>query len=105
MKQKLKYIIYFFTLICYLQAAFEVNNDYISNTWGDEYDTYISADAGVHFVLHIEQHNDLVFLPIFERQYNFTQIQLPSEKLVYFLQRGQQIQPYKIFLRHRELLI
>lgn len=28
----------------YLHSAFEFSNDYVKNTWGDEYDTYIHSD-------------------------------------------------------------
>jgi len=44
MKAVLKYLVACFVLVCYLQAAFELSNETVSNTWGDEYDTYIHAD-------------------------------------------------------------
>lgn len=44
MKAVLKYLVSCFVLVFYLQAAFELNNESVSNTWGDEYDTYIHAD-------------------------------------------------------------
>jgi len=103
-KQKLKYIIYIITLICYFQAAFEVNNDYISNTLGDEYDTYVYAENGLHSIQKIEQHNDLVFLPTFENNFNFSQLPFPSLKTVH-IPKSEPRQFYKIFLRQRKLLI
>jgi hypothetical protein len=33
----------FLFMIIYCQAVFEVNTDYFTNTWGDEYDQYIQS--------------------------------------------------------------
>lgn len=50
----LKYLTLLTVFVAYLQAAFEVNGEYIQNTWGDEYDLYVhnfsKADNCTHDV-------------------------------------------------------
>lgn len=104
MLQKLKYIIYLITLLCYFQAAFEVNNDYILNTWGDEYDTYISANDEFHELQKIEQSNDLVFLPTFQNKFDLPKLHSSTVNIVP-IYINEQLKLYKIFLQQRKLLI
>ena len=47
MTAKFKVLIFVVVLLCYLQAAFEVNTDTIKNTLVDEYDIYILANNNV----------------------------------------------------------
>lgn len=100
----MKYIIFIIISICYFQAAFEVNNDYVLNTWGDEYDTYVWAEDDLYVKQKIEQHKELDFLPTFKNKFDFTQLLFPSLKIVKIHLR-EHIQSYKIYLRQRKLLI
>lgn len=66
MKRLFKYLIIIILTACYLQAALEVNAGPITNTFGDEYDTYVQADDQVSFHNQkIEQSLDFAILPGF----------------------------------------
>lgn len=64
MKQKYSIFLVFITIICFLMSALELNTNHISNTFGDEYDTYISSDyTADHTIIKKVQDNDpLIFL-------------------------------------------
>lgn len=64
MKQKYSIFLVFITAICFLMSALELNTDHISNTFGDEYDTYISSDHTVHhdIIKKVQDNDPLVFL-------------------------------------------
>lgn len=88
--------------VCYLQAAFEVNTGSVTNTWGDEYDTYIHADNSltIHFD-KLEQPQALVPLLFVIEKSSIT-----SEKSVLWLPNKDAADPPpKLFLSYRSLLI
>ncbi|MBC7760031.1 MAG: hypothetical protein H7069_14320 [Phormidesmis sp. FL-bin-119] len=48
MKRKHSILILFFTAICFLMASLEINTDYLSNSFGDQYDSYVQPDNTIH---------------------------------------------------------
>jgi len=103
MKQIFKYLLVAFVFVSYFQSALEINNDYISNTFNDEYDTYIHSEGTFsQTIIKAEFQTDFALLPetIFDLQtaaakFHFIQLAYKNGKLF----------EQKLFLKNRSLLI
>ena len=103
MTAKLKHLLLLIVSLCYLQAAFEVNTDTITNTWCDEYDTYVHADnSATQHIQKIEQSTDYALLPYLSL---FYQIKINDKYFASISSSFTDTSPHKLFLRHRSLLI
>ncbi len=66
MKGLMKYLIMMIFTVCYLQTALEVNVGPITNSYGDEYDTYVQPEQQIsNHGQKIDFTTDLAILPEF----------------------------------------
>lgn len=103
MKAIIKYLLIIFVFVSYFQSALEINNDYISNTWDDEYDTYIHSDNFTsQRIIKAEHHTNFALLPetIFD-------LQIPNAKFYFthFSNGVDKTFSQKLFLKNRSILI
>lgn len=49
MKSKCSIFLLVITAICFVLSALEVNTEYINNTFGDKYDSYVQPDNPTHY--------------------------------------------------------
>ena len=103
MKVFFKYLIIAFVFASYFQSALEINNDYISNTFNDEYDTYIhSEDTSSQTIIKAECQTVFALLPE-----NIFYLQTPATEF-YFIQpvkENDKLLEQKLFLKNCSLLI
>lgn len=45
MRSRFSIFVLLFTAICFVMASLEVNTESVSNTFGDQYDTYVTQDS------------------------------------------------------------
>jgi hypothetical protein len=103
MTGKLKYLLLLIVSICYLQAAFEINTDTITNTWGDELDTYIQADNfAIPHIQKIEQSSHYFLLSDYSFSY---QVKITDSYFPSFSNSFASTSPHKLFLKNCSLLI
>lgn len=100
---KLKYVLLLVVSLCYLQGACEINSGCITNTFGDQYDTYLvpsdSFDVEMQKAVHIYPVIVFVcFSPVstisVELASGFTADNTHAKAL-----------PRKLFLKYRSILI
>jgi hypothetical protein len=103
MKVVLKYLLIVFVFISYFQSALEFNNEHISNTFNDEYDTYIhSENFASQALIKTDYQSGIALLPetVFysdspETTYHFTS----------FADKANIPPEQRLFLKNRSLLI
>jgi hypothetical protein len=103
MKGIIRYILFLIVSLCYLQAVLEINTDTITNTWFDEYDTYIHVDNSKTLkVEKIEHHSDFTCIPDISDILLLRKIAHPAYSISHFC---AETFPDLIFLKHHALLI
>ena len=95
-------ILIFVAGFIYLHAAFEISNNYVKNTWGDEYDTYVHSDQSANTAL------DFVCTPVLLSFGHFANFDLFPQDLFYSSFGSQNWRPpisQKTYLKNSALLI
>lgn len=103
MKKVFKYLIISFVFASFFQSALEINNNYISNSFDDEYDTYIhSKVTSSHIVVKTDYQTFFALFP----ETNF-ELQSPVNKLSSTepLNKVTITHEEKLFLKNCSLLI
>ena len=93
---------YLYSSVIY-SRHWKLTNDYFSNTFNDEYDTYIhSEDVASQTIIKVEHQTNFALLP----ETNFD-LQTPTTKFcqTHFTDKADKTFEQKLFLKNRSLLI